>query len=109
MFNSTRNDEAIARACVKCRSSALKMNVPANDVHQLLVRMTVSCADPALFHKVTHQHQLIAICKDLPRQTALWREDPSISWFHRLDSFSHRIVLTISVPSSHHQPPGPRH
>ena len=71
MLNASWNHKAVASARVKGLISSFELNVPADDVHQLFMRMTVSGANPSFFHKVTHQHQLAAISEHLSRQTRL--------------------------------------
>src|SRR5271156_2460149 len=76
----------------KFSTCGTELNMPADNVHQLLVRMTVPRADPVLFHQMSHKHQIVGVCEHLARQSGLWRKQLSVLHFHQLDVFSRHTL-----------------
>src|ERR1019366_10595586 len=85
MLNATRYQKAVAGAHIEHSTRVLESNAAADDVHHLLVRMTMARADPTFFHGVTHQHHGWTVGHDLSAKSGLGRRH---TFLIRRDNFN---------------------
>lgn len=74
MFNASIDDEAVACVCVKDLASDVDPNGSANDINQLMMRMTVARTYPVRVEEVTNEHEMVSIREDLTAHSRLGRE-----------------------------------
>src|SRR5258707_12194615 len=71
MLHTATDQEAVARAHVEGLAGAGNFQSTGDDVDDLLVRMAVCCADPALLHVVFSQKEFLVVSADQPGQARL--------------------------------------
>jgi hypothetical protein len=69
MLHATRHKERIAGFRLELAAGMLEDQMPADHVHHLLVRMTVTGSDPAFPHAMTNEHHAWAVRHYLPTQS----------------------------------------
>jgi hypothetical protein len=73
MFDATANDESITCSSVKRVSLTADPNMAVDDIHHLIVRMTVHRSNPAFDHLVFSKKQFVVVGKHTPSQPTFRR------------------------------------
>ena len=73
VLDSAGNEEGITGLCFEAAVRMLKDEMAADDVDELLVRVTVASADPALAHAMPDKHHAGAVTHDLAAKTVFRR------------------------------------
>lgn len=78
MFDVAVDDEAVSFADVEGLACDVDVERAADDVDELMVRVAVASADPALLEEVAHEHELIGVGEDLTDHSGFWGEAPGV-------------------------------